>query len=123
MNNNIVQFLNSKDKVELSAQVVELALADDIKKGLSDAEKELASVIKFKQAAVKQITDAITANRQAGIKATSVLSDIEKFEAQAKELGIALPAAQVAQRDNAKKIIADFKESQQKYISAKSSMS
>ena len=31
MNNNIVEFLNSKDKVELSSQVVELGVIEDIK--------------------------------------------------------------------------------------------
>lgn len=92
MNNNIVEFLNSKNKVELSSQVIELALATDIANELKFANKEADSVAKFIASAVKPIDNAIFNNKSARIAASNVLVMIGDLEKQVKDLGLTVPA-------------------------------
>jgi hypothetical protein len=118
MIDEITRALNSKsDKVDLKAEKIELTIVGDIDKGIKEALKELDSVEKLKAKAKQPITDAISANRQAGIIATNTLKLVENFKQQAKELGIDVPANIKDMEGRADKIITDFKASQSKLIS------
>jgi hypothetical protein len=115
MIDEITRALNSKsDKVDLKAEKIELTIVGDMKKEISNAEKELASVTTLKAKAKQPIEDAKTANRQAGIYANNTLKLVENFKAQAKELGIDVPAEVKAYEVKANSIITEFKASQGK---------
>ena len=88
MNNNIVEFLNSKDKVELSSQVVELSALGDLKndsnrifKAVEDVSRLLSNLVDVKNK-LRQASGVINTNAKALEKSKDNLVQATK------ELGI-----------------------------------
>jgi hypothetical protein len=88
------------NKTELAKHKVNLALADDVKKAYTEAiaarKKAFDIMQKIKAdtaTALKQLNDIKAANQKA-------LPIFDKYEAAAKELGLALPAEIKQQKEN-----------------------
>ncbi len=88
------------NKTELGKHEVNLALADDVKKAYTEAiaarKKAFDIMQKIKAdtaTALKQLNDIKAANQKA-------LPIFDKYEAAAKELGLALPAEIKQQKEN-----------------------
>ena len=88
------------NKTELAKHEVNLALADDVKKAYTEAiaarKKAFDIMQKIKAdtaTALKQLNDIKAANQKA-------LPIFDKYEAAAKELGLALPAEIKQQKEN-----------------------
>tara|TARA_R110000772_G_scaffold45418_1_gene104064 strand:+ start:177 stop:599 length:423 start_codon:yes stop_codon:yes gene_type:complete len=112
MSRNITEFLNSKsESVKLKAEQVKLGVADDILKGIGNAEALLAEAKAFKDkedkawAEVKKLEDLVV--KQEGVAgkvseaapkigskmdklANSMLTTYNKAESAAKDLGVPL---------------------------------
>jgi len=119
--NNITKALNAQ-KVELSSAKIEFTVTSDMKKLISTAFTELSTTNKLKAQALGVVNDAISANRQAGIIATNVISMGDNLKKQAKELGLDLPADALKIIGEAEDIVKNFKSSQQQLISAKGNL-
>jgi len=119
--NNITKALNAQ-KVELSSAKIEFTVTSDMKKLISTAFTELSTTNKLKAQALGVVNDAISANRQAGIIATNVISMGDNLKKQAKELGLDLPADALKMIGEAEDIVKNFKSSQQQLISAKGNL-
>ena len=74
--------------VELASQKVELALADDIQNGLKQYTSLKAGVDKTKNAAKNAVIKYSDSVKVAAQNAKTVIDDISKIEAKAKELGL-----------------------------------
>jgi len=88
MNNNIVEFLNSRNKVELSAQVVELALTDDLKAAISAVDSEQKNFDTFKSEFDKVKRAGIVNSKQASATIKMLAKLLDDFNAKAKDLGV-----------------------------------
>jgi len=77
-----------EDKTELKSEKVQLGLIDDIKKDLSNAEKDIKSFIKDREQIIK-FTDKAIKNGNAYVTAALKLNDnLQNFEKAAKDLGL-----------------------------------
>jgi hypothetical protein len=92
MNNDIVEFLNSRNKVELSAQVVELASLKSVKSIGSIGAKEFDNGNIALSKLKGMFTDVKTNFRQAGIKFNEAIKEAEEINSQLKVLGVEAPS-------------------------------
>jgi hypothetical protein len=94
---NLTKYLNGLKTVEMSSEVVELALIDDMQKAMQTVNKELSNANGSTSKASAALEEAFTAYRQSAVYAKQVTDIYAQFEAKAKELGVDIPA-------NAKKL-------------------
>ena len=86
--NTILSRLGKAEKTELKSEKVELGLIDDIKKDLSNAEKDIKSFINDREQIIKSTSKAIK-NGNAYVSSALKLNDnLKNFEKAAKDLGL-----------------------------------
>lgn len=83
---------NKLFKEELASNKVELTLVDDIQKMYNDAGKELTNAANSSKKAIAVIDEVFTAYRQNAIKSNDALKSIAELKAQAKSVGLDVPA-------------------------------
>lgn len=101
---NITNFLNSQ-KVELSSEVVELALIDDLQKAMQIANKEASNATSGLSKAASAIEEVFTSYRQSAIYAKQVNDLYDQALVKAKDLGVDLPANAKAMNDDASNMV------------------
>ena len=86
--NKVFSKLAKAEKTELASEKVELGLIDDMKKDLSNAEKDVKSFLNDRQQIIK-FTDKAIKNGNAYVSAALKLNkNLENFEKAAKDLGL-----------------------------------
>ena len=87
--NRVFNKLAQADKVELSAQKIELGLIDDVKKTSSDLESEWKKVLSIAVDGAKALNDKVQSKtKPINQKIFDLKSKIEKAEQALKDLGI-----------------------------------
>ena len=110
MNNNIVEFLNSKDKVELSSQVVELADVQSFIKKVDVAEKSLDKKTPGKLKAKDGLLSYKNAAKEAMYNFDAVMAEYDAIVEAAKMYGLEVPANLKANYDRAKFLSGSLKQ-------------
>ena len=83
---------NKLFKEDLSSNKIELSIVDDIQKAYNLANKELSNAQNASKGALAAIDNVFTAYRQNAIAAKQVVDLYTTIEAQAKDLGLPIPA-------------------------------
>ena len=87
--NRVFKKLAQAEKVELSAQKIELGLIDDVKKTSSDLESEWKKVLSIAVDGAKALNDKVQSKtKPINQKIFDLKSKIEKAEQALKDLGI-----------------------------------
>jgi len=88
LNKIFAEWAKDDKRTELASEKVQLGLIDDIKKDLSNAEKDIKSFIKDREQIIK-FTDKAIKNGNAYVTAALKLNDnLQNFEKAAKDLGL-----------------------------------
>lgn len=98
--NNILSKIDKADKIELSKQKVELGIAEDVKKAYNDAIAARKASFDTYMAIKAQVQKAIGDLNNAKSINEKALTVFAQYEKAAKDLGLALPADIVNNKQN-----------------------